>query len=86
MIPKVQFGLGVDHRGVYMYYVPDVDAPKITRIITSVEDFVSFVKERASDVPCDPDDLLIVCSSEMDFPHEYNKDPEVIKLANTIRG
>jgi len=78
--------MGVDERGVYMYYVPDVEAPEITRIITSVDDFISFVKERAAAVPCDPEDLLIVCSSSMDFPDEYNKDPEVIKLANAIRG
>jgi hypothetical protein len=86
MIPKIQFGLGVDKGGVYIRFVTRPGATEIKRKIKSVEDFITFIKTKARAAGCEPDDLIIMCSSSMDFPSEYNKDPKVIKLAKMIRG
>lgn len=87
MIPGIQFVLGVDEDGVYIRFVKTAKQKRQSRRkIKSVEDFVSFIKAKAKAANCEPDDLIIMCSSSMDFPHEYTKDTKVIKMARTIRG
>lgn len=86
MMPGIQFGLGVESDGVYIRFVKTAKQKKQTkRKIESVDDFISFIKEKAKAAKCNPDDLIIMCSSSMDFADEYTKDPNVIKLANDLR-
>ena len=86
MMPGIQYGLGVYKDGVYIRYVDSSKQKTQTRRkIVSVEDFVTFIKERAKKFKCEPDDFIIMCSSSMDFPDEYTKDKKVIKLAHDLR-
>jgi hypothetical protein len=85
MMPGIQFGLGIVNGQVSIRFVETAGGPQIQRPITSVEDFLTFIKAKADAAHCDPDDLIIMCSSSMDFPEEYTKDPKVIKLANDLR-
>lgn len=54
-------------------------------VINSVEEFVKYVKRKAKAAKCEPDDLIIMCSSSMDFPKEYTSDPAVLKLVRALR-
>lgn len=86
MMPKIQYGLGVEEDGVYIRYIDTAKQKKPTlRKIESVNDFVTFIKTRAEKFKCTPDDFIIMCSSSMDFPEEVTKDKKIIKLAHAIR-
>lgn len=86
MMPGIQYTLGVEKDGVYIRYVnSSKQKTPSKRKVTSVEDFVAFVKARLKKFKCKPEDLIIMCSSSMDFAKEYTKDRAVIKLADALR-
>jgi hypothetical protein len=85
MIPHIQFGLGIYDDKVKIRFVKKKNGPQIMREITSVEDFTDFIKEKAKAAKCEVDDLIIMCSSSMDFPEESTKNKKTIKLAHALR-
>jgi len=85
MIPNKQFSLGVEDNKVKIYFVKKKGGPEIRRTIKSVEDFAKFITAKAEEAKCKVDDLIIMCSSSMDFPEDSTKDPDVIKLAHALR-
>ncbi len=86
MMPGIQYSLEVCEDGVYVRYVNSAKQKTQThRKIESVEDFITFIKERAKKFRCQPDDFIIMCSSSMDFPEESTKNKKVIALAYALR-
>lgn len=85
MIPFVQYGLGIDNDKVVLRYQDKAKGPQIKRVIESVEDFVAFIKERCKKAKVKPDDLIIMCSSSMDFPEDSTDNKKTIALAHALR-
>jgi len=86
MIPYIQYGLGVDEDGVYIRYQNTERGKQLRRKLVNFEDFKQFIVGRMKKAGVkDADDLIIMCSSSMDFPEEYTKDKAVIKLAHDLR-
>lgn len=85
MMPGIQFSLTVKQDGVYVRYRPSIKSSVKSKRIESVKDFIGFIKRKARQAQCDPDDLIVICSSTMDFPEEETKDKAVIKLAHDLR-
>jgi hypothetical protein len=85
MIPHIQFGLGIYDDKVKIRYVEREGGPQIKRVVTSVDDFIKFIKEKCKAAKCTPEDLIIMCSSSMDFPEDSTDNKKTIKLAKALR-
>ncbi len=85
MIPRVQFTVGVRDDQVKVHFVEREGGPRIERIITSVRDFARFIVDKAKAAKCQPDDLIILYSSSMDFPEDSTRNKVTIKLARALR-
>jgi hypothetical protein len=51
-----------------------------------MDDFIAFLKARIKKFKLKADDLIIMCSSSMDFPEQETKDKKVIALARELRS
>lgn len=58
---------------------------KNTKQLKNFEDYVEFFKNILVKRGIGANDLTIMCSSSLDFPHEYTKKKSVIALANRLR-
>lgn len=86
-MPGIQYGLGVETDQVMVRYQDTANGPQLKRPVISVQDFVQFIKERMKRFKItDPDELVIMCSSSMDFPEDSTDNPATIKLARELRG
>ena len=86
MIPGIQYGLGVYEDGVYIRYQDTAKGKQKRRKLTSRADFVAFMKARMAKFGIlDDTELIISCSSSMDFPEDSTKDKKVIALARELR-
>lgn len=85
MIPLIQFGLGIYDGKVQIRWQETVHGNEQRKVIETYDEFIAFLKERITIANCTPDDLIIVCSSSMDFPEEDTDDEKVIALAHQIR-
>ena len=86
MIPGIQYGLGVYSDGVYIRYQNKENSPQRRRKLTSVADFRKFMLGRMKKFGIKSgNDLVISCSSTMDFPEEATKNKKVIALARALR-
>lgn len=85
MIPFVQYGLGIENDKVMLRYQDTAKGPQLKRIVESVADFASFITERCKKAKVKPDDLIIMCSSSMDFPEDSTDNKKTIALARKLR-
>jgi len=85
MIPNVQFGLGIEKDKVMLRFVEKEGGPQVKREVTSVKDFTQFILAKAKAAKCEPDDLIIMCSSSMDFPEDSTTNKATIDLAHDLR-
>ena len=64
---------------------PPVDSEYVT-VIETPEEFVAWGEKEAARLGIDPENMTFMCSSSMDFPEDSTDDPDVIALAQWIRG
>lgn len=50
------------------------------------DDYVSFFRNVCEETGLRPEDLVIMCSSSLDFPKDETDDASVIELCHQIRG
>lgn len=58
---------------------------KITKQLRNFTDYLNFFNNILMKRAVKAEDLTIMCSSSLDFPHEYTKKKSVIALANRLR-
>ncbi len=85
MIPLIQYGLGIRNDKVMIRYVDTERGKQKERIVKSVDDFKNFIITRMKLAKCEPEDLIIMCSSSMDFPEDSTNNKKTIKLARELR-
>lgn len=85
MIPYVQYGLGIEDDKVMLRYQDTARGPQKKHVVESVEDFAAFIKQRCDKAKIKFDDLIIMCSSSMDFPQDSTDNKKTIKLAKALR-
>lgn len=59
---------------------------RMWRVIRDKADYDQFFASKAAELGTAVEDLDVMCSSSIDFPHEYTRDPAVVALALEIRG
>lgn len=85
MIPYIQYGLGIRDDRVELRYQNTAKGKQLRRVITSVKDFQQFIIDRCKKAKVKPDDLIVMCSSSMDFPEDSTSNKKTIALARALR-
>ena len=89
MIPIIQYGLGIQNDKVVLRYADTEKQGSFEkqkrRVVTSEQDFKSFMQARMKKYNLKADDLIIMCSSSMDFPEDSTNNKKTIALARALR-
>ena len=86
MIPGIQYGLGIENDQVIVRYSNTINGPVHKHPIKNKQEFIDFVVPRAKKAGAKNwADLIIVCSSSMDFPEDSTKKKATIRLARALR-
>ena len=56
------------------------------RVVVDEKDMASFMAQIIAKFSIKPDECIVMCSSSLDFPEQYTKDPKIIAWANKIRS
>ena len=85
----LQYGLGIRNNRVELRYA-DTERQRSwehqkRRVVTSVDDFRNFIQSRMKKYKHTADDLIIMCSSSMDFPEDSTSNKKTIALAHELR-
>ena len=83
--PPTYFFLTIEEGWLVVKYT-STQGHAITRHITSEEDLNNFLGLKALNASCKPEDLVVQCSSSLDFPEEEGASQEVIALCDAIRN
>ena len=89
MMPLIQYGLGISDDKVVLRYCDNEKQSswekQKRRVITSVDDFARFMHERMKKYNLKEHDIIMMCSSSMDFPEDSTDNKATIKLARALR-
>ncbi len=58
----------------------------VVALVSSVRGYVDFFTAEMERFGLEEDDMIIMCSSSMDFPDEYTDNADIIALCDAIRG
>jgi hypothetical protein len=79
------FYLTIKNDNVVVEY-EDSCKKEITRTFENIDDYAIFFSTIAKEAEVEFDDLIIMCSSSLDWPEDSTDNIETIKLADAIRG
>jgi hypothetical protein len=86
MIPLIQYVLGIKNDNVVLRFTSKEGQKRQTeRVVKSETDFREFMLARMKKYNLKQEDLIIMCSSSMDFPEDDTENKATIALAHALR-